>query len=154
MADVRVAAVAPKDLTAPLKLLEEYLRDGEPVPEAFTKQLSEAIEAGSIEILLASANETPCGVATISYHPNFSLGGAFASIEDLYVRPAARRRGVGRALQEAAEQRCSSFGISYLEAQVEDSEAAAFYAALGYEVEAGVRVFSRSVVLRPINEKS
>jgi hypothetical protein len=34
-----------------------------------------------------------------------------------------------------------------VEAQVEDEGAAAFYAALGYEEECGVRVLSRSYVL-------
>jgi hypothetical protein len=38
-------------------------------------------------------------------------------------------------------------GVSYVEAQVEDEEAAAFYAALGYEEEPGVCVYSRSYIL-------
>jgi hypothetical protein len=37
--------------------------------------------------------------------------------------------------------------VSYVEAQVEDEEAAAFYAAVGYEEEPGVRVLSKSQVL-------
>ena len=71
----------------------------------------------------------------------------FASIEDLYVRPEARRKGVGKALLEAADERCAAREISYVEVQVEDEAAEAFYAALGYEPETGVRVLSRSLAI-------
>jgi GNAT superfamily N-acetyltransferase len=152
MVDVKAARATTDDLAAPLKLLEEHLRDSEPVSEALLGQLRESIEAGSIEVLVASENENPCGVAVISYRPNVSLGGAFASIEDLYVRPNARRRGVGRALLDSVDQRCASRSISYVEAQVEYEDAASFYSAVGYEVESEVRVFSRSRPLHPVSE--
>jgi ribosomal protein S18 acetylase RimI-like enzyme len=84
------------------------------------------------------------GVAVLAYRLSVSAAGLFASIEDLYVRPGARRRGVGRALLEAVKERCASRGVSYVEAQVEGEEAVSFYSALGYEEELGVRVFSRS----------
>lgn len=154
MADIQVATATTEDLAVPLKLLEEHPRDGDPLPEAFLGQLREAIEAGSIEILVASEDEDPCGVAVISYRPNVSLGGSFASIEDLYVRPEARSQGVARTLLEGVKKRCASHSISYVEAQVEDGDAAAFYTAIGYEVESGVRVFSRSLALRPVGEDS
>ncbi len=48
---------------------------------------------------------------------------------------------------EAVEGRSASRGVSYVEAQVEGEEAVAFYSALGYEEEPGVRVYSRSYVL-------
>ena len=85
------------------------------------------------------------GVAVLAYRLSFSAAGLFASIEDLYVRPELRRRGVGRALLEAVKERCDSRGVSYVEAKVEDEEAASFYSALGYEPETGVRVLSRSL---------
>jgi GNAT superfamily N-acetyltransferase len=87
------------------------------------------------------------GVAVLAYRLSVSAAGLFASIEDLYVEPEPRRRGVGRALLETVGERCAARGVSYVEAQVEDEEAAAFYAAVGYEEEPGVRVFSRSYVL-------
>jgi GNAT superfamily N-acetyltransferase len=68
-------------------------------------------------------------------------------VEDLYVVPGFRRRGAGRALLEAVGKRCAARGVSYVEAQVEGEEAMAFYEALGYDPETGVRVLSRSYVL-------
>ncbi len=144
MALVQVTTVSASELAEPLKLLEESLRSGEPLPEAFVGQLREAVEAGNLEVLAARMEHRMVGVAALAYRLNISAGGLFASIEDLYVRVESRRRGVGRALLEAVAERCKIRGVSYVEVQVEDEEAAAFYSAVGYELESGVRVFSRS----------
>ncbi len=147
MSAVEVALVSGTGLGEPLSLLEEALRDGEPVPAAFAGGFREAVEAGELEVLAACAEDRVVGVAVLAFRPSVSLGGLFASIEDLYVRPEARRKGVGRALFEAVGERCEARGISYVEAQVEEDGAEAFYAALGYERESGVRVLSKSLVI-------
>jgi GNAT superfamily N-acetyltransferase len=144
---VTVAPVHGTTLAEPLALLEESLGDGEPVPEGFADRLRKAVEAGDIEILTARTEDRILGVIVLAYRLNVSAGGLFASIEDLYVRPEIRRQGVGRALLQAAGERCVERGISYVEVQVEDDEAEAFYASLGYEPEPGVRVLSRSLPL-------
>jgi GNAT superfamily N-acetyltransferase len=146
---VAVATVPATDLAESLVLLEEALRDGEPVPKDFGDRLRKAVEAGDVEVLAARAGGQLLGVALLAYRINVSAGERFASIEDLYVRPEVRRRGVGRALLEAANQRYTAHGISYVEVQIEDDEAEPFYVALGYEPEPGVRVLSRSL---PISE--
>ena len=147
MSTVEVALVSGTGLGEPLSLLEEALRDGEPVPAAFAEEFREAVEAEALEVLAARAEDRLVGVAVLAFRLSVSLGGLFASIEDLYVRPEARRRGVGRALFEAVGERCEAHGISYVEAQVEEEGAEAFYAALGYEREPGVRVLSKSLVI-------
>jgi GNAT superfamily N-acetyltransferase len=143
---VEVTSVRGTDLADALKLLETFLRDGEPVSEDFASRLRETVERGALEVLAASAEGRVVGVAVLAYRPSVSAAGLFASIEDLYVEPDARRQGVGRTLLKAVGERCAARGVSYVEAQVEDDEAAAFYAASGYEEEPGVRVFSRSYV--------
>ncbi len=144
---IEVTSVYGSDLAEPLSLLEESLRGGEPVPYGFAEVIREATEAGGLEVLAAHEEGRVDGVAVLAYRPSISAAGLFASIEDLYVRPEARRRGVGRALLEAAGRLCASRGVSYVEAQVEDEVAAAFYSALGYEPVTGVRVYSRSYSL-------
>ena len=141
---IEVSPACGSDLAEPLSLLEEFLRGGEPIPDGFAQVLGEAMKVGGLEVLAAREEGRVDGVAVLAYRPSISAAGLFASIEDLYVRPEARRRGVGRALLEAAGRLCASRGVSYVEVQVEDEEAAAFYAALGYEPVAGVRVFSCS----------
>jgi GNAT superfamily N-acetyltransferase len=140
-----VEVAPPTGLGEPLALLEEALRDGDPVPEDFVDRLRKAVEAGDVEVLAARSEDQILGVALLAYRLNVSAGERFASVEDLYVRPEARRRGVGRALLEAVDELCAERGISYVEAQVEEKEAEQFYAALHYEPEAGVRVLSRSL---------
>jgi GNAT superfamily N-acetyltransferase len=135
------------DLGEPLSLLEASLRDGEPVPEAFAEKMRESIETGDIDLLAARSEGRILGVAVLAYRPNIPAGALFASIEDLYVRPDARRQGVGTALLTVANERCAARKISYLEVQVEDETAEFFYKTLGYEQEAGVLVLSRSLAL-------
>ena len=144
---VQVTIVPAAELAGALKLLEESLRGGEPLPEAFVGQLREAAEAEDLEVHAARVERRVVGVAVLAYRLNVSAAGLFASVEDVYVRPEWRRRGVGRALLEAGAERCRIRGVSYVEAQVEDGAAAGFYSALGYEPELGVRVFSRSHTL-------
>jgi len=93
-------------------------------------------------------------VAILAYRLNISAGGLFTSIEDLYVRPEARRQGVGKAHLKAADERCAAHGISYVEVQVEDEEAEAFYTALCFGPEEGVRVLSRSLAIEHRKEKA
>ena len=142
---IEVRLIAPEDLGEPLSLLEEFVRDGEPVPPSFVGQLARAVERGDLEVLVVSTDQgsRPVGVTMLAFRHSVSLGASFASIEDLYVRPDARRLGAGRALLEAVEERCKERDISYVEVQTDD-EAAQFYEALDYEPEEGVRVLSRS----------
>ena len=139
--------MAPDLLGEGLGLLEEALREGEPVPESFVEELRGAVERGDLEMLAArEETERVIGVVLLSYGLNVSAGGPFASIEELHVSAEARRRGVGRALLAAVEERCAARGISYVEVQTDD-EAAAFYKAAGYEQEEGVLVLSYGLPL-------
>ena len=152
MSPLEVAPVPATGLAEPLDLLEEALRDGEPVPEHLADRLRKAVETGDLEVLAARTEDQQIlGVAIVAYRLNLSAGGLFASIEDLYVRPQARRQAVGRALLEAAHERCTERGISYVEVQVQDPDAEAFYTALGYEPDTAVRILSHSL---PISDTS
>ena len=145
MSPIEVSPVPGTNLREPLRLLEEWLRDGEPVPDSFVRELRRQVEVGDLEVLAAHLEGRMVGVLVLAFRPNVSLGSPFAGIEDLYVHPEARRQGVGTALLRAAGDRCRSRGVSYLEAQIEEGAAGALYAASGYEAESGVRVFSRSL---------
>ena len=145
---IQVELVAHDELPEPLSLLEEFLREGEPVPPPFAGQLARAVEMGSVEVLAARTEPggRPAGVALLAFRPNVSAGVLIASIEDLYVRSDTRGRGFGRALLEAIGERCRARSVSYVEVQTDD-EAAPFYKASGYESEPGVRVLSCSYTL-------
>jgi ribosomal protein S18 acetylase RimI-like enzyme len=139
--------VPPDRLAEGLALLEEALREGEPVSAPFVEKLSCAVARGDLE-MLAARDEAGrvVGVVLLSYGLNVSAGGPFASIEELHVRSGARHQGVGRTLLAAVEERCAARGISYVEVQTDD-EAVAFYETLGYEREEGVLLLSRGLPL-------
>ena len=154
MSTIEVAPVSGTGLGEPLALLEVSLTDGESLPATFTESFRNAVETGALEVLVARAEDRLVGVGVLAYRLSISIGGLFASIEELYVRPEARREGVGHLLLEAIDQRCEARGISYVEAQVEEDGAEAFYAALGYGREPEVRVLSKSLVIADRPEKS
>jgi GNAT superfamily N-acetyltransferase len=145
---IEVSPVPGPDLREPLRLLEEWLRDGEPVPDEFLREMQHQVNAGHLEVLAAHLGGRMVGVLVLAFRPNVSLGSTFASIEDLYVHPQARRKGVARVLLQAADDRCRNHSICYLEVQVEENAANAFYEASGYEPEPDVRVFSRSLAIQ------
>ena len=142
---IEVRPVAPEDLAKHLSLLEEVLRNGKPVPPLFAEQLAQGVERGDLELLAAWVNGGLVGVTVLAFRSSISLGAPFVSIEDLYVKPGARRQGAGRALLGAVEERCKERGVSYVEVQT-DGKAAAFYIGLGYKPEEEVRVLSCSYV--------
>lgn len=148
MSAIKVENVPAPALVEPLNLLETALRASEPVLVAFAAELRASVERGETEVLLARLNGHPAGVVLVAYRLNISAGGRFASIEELQVVPQARATGIGRALLEAAVERCVARGISYLEVQTDD-EAVAFYKACGFEAEPEVRVLSRSGTISP-----
>ena len=146
MNEVEVRPAAANALSEPLKLLEEALRDGEPLPQAFAERLARDVEGGDLEVLSARAGGRLVGVAVLAFRPGVSVGADFASVEELHVRPQERGRGVGRALLAAVGERCRGHGVSYVEVQT-DEVTAPFYEALGFEPETDVRVLSRSYEL-------
>jgi GNAT superfamily N-acetyltransferase len=134
-------------LDAPLSLLEGSLREGDPLSETFLVELRGVVEKGDFEIIAVYEHGAAIGVAVLSYRLSISAGDLFASVEELYVRPDARRRGVGQALLEEVGRCCEARGISYVEVQAVDDVAEAFYESAGYQNEEGVRVMSRSYAL-------
>ena len=140
---IEVRPAVSHDLAEPLAVLKEFLRKGEPTPSSFAGHLARAVERGDLEVLVARSEGRVIGVAVLAFRLSISASGLFVGIEDLCVRPEARRQGVGRALTEAVGERCRARGASYVEVQTDD-EAAAFYEAAGFEPEEDVRVLSRS----------
>jgi ribosomal protein S18 acetylase RimI-like enzyme len=84
------------------------------------------------EALIAEQSGEVAGYALfhLSYEPSYSARGVYLC--DLYVRPAARRRGVGRALAAATAHRAKELGRSYVWWVTKDwnEPALAFYRSL------------------------
>lgn len=105
----------------------------------------EATEADIGRLLFAADASAWCEIAEVDgaavgfalwfYSVSTFTGQRGIYLEDLFVRPAARRLGVGRALLTALARRCVDEGLTGLEWAVLDwnAPAIAFYDALGAE---------------------
>ena len=110
----------------------EHLLDQVQADEA---TLSEALFGSRRVAEVVLAEEDAAAVAFAVYFHNFStfVGRAGLYLEDLYVRPASRGRGIGRALirfvaKIAVERHCGRFEWSVLDW---NTRAIGFYRALG-----------------------
>jgi GNAT superfamily N-acetyltransferase len=127
----------PADVPLILELIRE-LAEYEKEPEsaqATSAQLHAALFAAkpAAEAVIARLDGEPAGWAL--WFQNFSTwtGKPGLWLEDLYVRPAFRRRGVGRALLASLAQLCKERGYGRFEWSVLDWNAPAieFYKSLG-----------------------
>jgi GNAT superfamily N-acetyltransferase len=84
---------------------------------------------------IAEAEGEPVGFALWFYNYSSFEGRHGIFLEDLFVRPSARRGGAGKALLQRLARRCVEEGLGRLEWAVLDWNAAAigFYDALGAE---------------------
>jgi GNAT superfamily N-acetyltransferase len=128
---VRVAGVGDAPLAG--RLLHDFNGEfGVPSPGAgaMARRLAELIEAGAATVLLAGED----GVAVLRLREALWSQGRDAYLEELYVIPARRRRGRGRALLEAAMARAREAGAVRIELGTEDGdhEARALYESAGF----------------------
>jgi GNAT superfamily N-acetyltransferase len=82
-----------------------------------------AAERGAL--LLARLDGRPVGVAYLSYQWTLEHGGKIAWLEELFVEPALRARGLGRVLLQAACDHARSAGCAAVDLEVEESHARA-----------------------------
>jgi GNAT superfamily N-acetyltransferase len=134
---VRIRPAAAADVPLSLALireLAEYERLLDSV-EATPERLHQALFGPRpyAEALIAEAEEGPLGFALFfhNFSTFLSLPGIY--LEDLYVRPHARRRGIGRALLTRLAQLAVERGCGRLEWSVLDwnEPAIGFYKKIG-----------------------
>lgn len=87
------------------------------------------------EAMLAFDGEKAVGLALYFYEFSTWRGQRGVYVQDLYVSPAARGRGLGRELIDAVRQRAAEQGARYVKLTVYDRNPAAlaFYHAMGFQ---------------------
>ena len=123
------------DAVVVAELLDRFNREfntATPGPIALASRLERLFLGGDVMAVLAG---TPAvGVALLTMRPNVWYNGPVGLLDELYVVPGERRRGVGAALLQAAESLCRQRGGELLEINVdgEDADARRFYERHGY----------------------
>jgi ribosomal protein S18 acetylase RimI-like enzyme len=133
--DARVRRAEPADAARAARLLDEFNRAyDEPTPgvEVLAERLARMIEAGEAVVLLGG--DGPDGVAVVSPRPSVWSEAPDAYLAELYVVPARRGEGLGRALLEAACETGRGFGSEVIDLNTsdDDTEAIALYESAGF----------------------
>ncbi|MBM2619928.1 GNAT family N-acetyltransferase [Actinoplanes sp. LDG1-06] len=115
------------------RLLDEYRQHygANPAPEAVAAWLREQIDAARARVYLAGEAD---GICTVAVVPAALTLRTVWLVRDLYVRPAARRRGIARQLLEVVEEEARASGAHRLSLQTESANVRAIdlYATSGF----------------------
>ena len=109
----------------------------DPPDETFHSGVERLIAEPDTEYLLAAADGEPGGVCQLRYRYGVWMAAEDCWLEDLFVRDADRRRGLGEALVEGAVERARARGCGRIELDVSESNrgAWALYERMGFSAD-------------------
>jgi ribosomal protein S18 acetylase RimI-like enzyme len=130
---VRCAEISDADAAA--ELLNDFNRefgDRTPPVAVLAERIARLLEGGDTAVLLAG--ERPEGVAVLRFRAAIWSGGLECYLAELYVVPARRGQGIGRALMEAALKIARDRDADTMEIGVDEPDLAArtLYESLGF----------------------
>jgi ribosomal protein S18 acetylase RimI-like enzyme len=130
-----VRRATPGDAAAAARLLVEFNRAyGEKTPgvDVLAERLERMIRAEEIVVLLAG--DGPDGVAQLASRPSIWSATPDAYLAELYVAPARRGEGLGRALLETAIDVARRAGADVIDLNTseDDVEAISLYESAGF----------------------
>ena len=130
---IRTAEVADAEDVG--RLLHDFnteYDDYTPGPEAMGKRIGQLLESGDATVLLAGKG--PDGLALLRFRPSLWSETLDCYLEELYVVPDRRGRGLGQALMEAAIQTARSMGAGHIDLGTAETDIAAraLYEKLGF----------------------
>jgi len=147
---IRIREAAGYDLPALGRLFDEY-RQFYKLPtevERATEYIRARLAAGD-SVVLVAADESQQLLGFTQLYPSWCslLAGPVSVLYDLYVPPRARRRGIARALLEAAADRARRDGKlrMTLSTARTNVDAQALYESLGWERDDDFYVYNLSI---------
>jgi ribosomal protein S18 acetylase RimI-like enzyme len=130
-----IRRATPDDAAEVARLLHDFnseYEDWTPGVAALTGHYRELIAAGELIVLLAG--EGPAGFCQFRLRRSHYTGRPDAYVEELYVVPESRGRGVGRNLIEATMEAAREAGATHIELTTgeDDAEARSLYESAGF----------------------
>jgi len=116
----------PDDAADVARLLHDFNTEfGEPTPGVaiLAERAERMLAAGELTVLLAG--EGPDGIAQLRLAPSIWSDAPGAYLEELYVAPARRGRGMGRALLNAAMDTAREAGADHIDLNTAETDTAA-----------------------------
>jgi ribosomal protein S18 acetylase RimI-like enzyme len=94
-----------------------------PDPESLARRIGELLAGGDTEVLLGG--EGPDGVAVLRFRPSLWSDGPECYLAELYVIPARRGEGLGKALLATAIELARERGATYMDLGTSEDDVAA-----------------------------
>ena len=134
-AEIPIKVADPDDAPDVARLLHDFnteFGDPTPGPEVLEPRVRRLITDDEITVLLAG--EGPNALAELRFKAAVFTEGLDAYVEELYVAPALRGKGIGRALLEAAMDAARERGAVHIDltTSVEDTAAIGLYESSGF----------------------
>jgi ribosomal protein S18 acetylase RimI-like enzyme len=134
-AEHRIRVAGPEDAAAIGGLLDDFNRefdDPTPGPAALASRIRRLLAGGDTAVLLGGPG--PDAVAVLRFRAAIWSEGLECYLAELYVVPSRRRRGLGRALMEAAMAFARERGADYMDLGTSEADvgARALYESLGF----------------------
>jgi ribosomal protein S18 acetylase RimI-like enzyme len=129
-----------EDAAAVGRLLYDFNREFDeptPAPSALAERIRQLLEGGDTLVLLAG--DGPDGLAVLRFRAAIWSTGQECYLAELYVAPASRGQGLGRALMEAALHQARDQDADTMDIGVDEPDLAArrLYESLGFTNRAG-----------------
>jgi ribosomal protein S18 acetylase RimI-like enzyme len=133
--EISVRRAGPEDAAQVARLLHNFNAEfDEPTPgvEVLTGRARELVASGEIVVLLAGDGLD--GVAQFRFLRSIWTGALDLYLEELYVVPERRGRGIGRALLEATMEVGREAGATHIDLNTGETDAAArsLYESVGF----------------------
>lgn len=125
-AEIQVRRGGAADAGEIARLLHDFnVEYDEPTPSVarLTETIARLLADGEITVLLAGAG--PDGLALLRFRPALWSEGLEAYLQELYVVPALRGQGIGRALLEASMDTAREAGAAGIDLNTGETDTAA-----------------------------
>jgi ribosomal protein S18 acetylase RimI-like enzyme len=132
---IPIRRAGPDDATEVARLLHDFNTEFEeftPGVATLAEHARELLAAGEITALLGG--DGPDGLSLLRLRPSVWTGLPEAYLQELYVAPPVRGRGIGRALLEATLDAAREAGATYIDLNTgeTDTAARALYESCGF----------------------